>query len=461
MSVFGGVQVINILCSVVRNKLVAIWIGAAGVGLFGVYNTAVDFINQLALLGIASTGTREVARHAGDAASTRRTVTAVRRWCLCLALIGAAITFFCAPWLSEWSFGDDAHAGSFRWLSLAVLMMGLTQGWQSVLQGLSRLRQVARSSLWGSVGGTALAIPLFYFLRIDSIVPVIILTAACLLAGVLVNSRLDDGDSRLTARGTFAAGSGLIKLGFLITMSSLATLGASYVLMAWFTSRHGSDVAGLYQAGFTLINRYVGLVFTAISMEYFPRLAGVAMRKRVSEIYVSHELVIALSVLVPLVGVFALFAPYLVELFYSSKFEQIVPFVVIGVGGTIFRAISWCMAFTMLTRGDGPIYLVTEVLSAVAYVVINILIYDTAGFAGMGFAYIAWYGFYTLIVGAVYRWRYGLRLRPGVAAASVVAVAAAGVLVASAACAPWWVSAILTVAAAVMSLRVLARKMSR
>lgn len=32
---FGGLQVINIICSVVRSKLVAIWIGATGVGSSG------------------------------------------------------------------------------------------------------------------------------------------------------------------------------------------------------------------------------------------------------------------------------------------------------------------------------------------------------------------------------------------------------------------------------------------
>ena len=31
---FGGLQVTGILCSVVRSKLVAVWIGAAGMGLF-------------------------------------------------------------------------------------------------------------------------------------------------------------------------------------------------------------------------------------------------------------------------------------------------------------------------------------------------------------------------------------------------------------------------------------------
>ena len=48
MSIFGGVQVITIICSIIRTKLVAIWIGAVGVGLFGLYNTtAANFFNKV------------------------------------------------------------------------------------------------------------------------------------------------------------------------------------------------------------------------------------------------------------------------------------------------------------------------------------------------------------------------------------------------------------------------------
>ena len=38
MSLFGGVQVTNILCSLVRAKIIAVWIVPVGVGLFGIYN---------------------------------------------------------------------------------------------------------------------------------------------------------------------------------------------------------------------------------------------------------------------------------------------------------------------------------------------------------------------------------------------------------------------------------------
>lgn len=37
MGIFGGVQSLQILCSVIRTKLVAVWIGPAGVGLIALY----------------------------------------------------------------------------------------------------------------------------------------------------------------------------------------------------------------------------------------------------------------------------------------------------------------------------------------------------------------------------------------------------------------------------------------
>lgn len=56
---FGGAQVVGILCSVVKAKLIAIWLGAEGVGIIGLYNTALEMITSVTGLGLRqSTGAR-------------------------------------------------------------------------------------------------------------------------------------------------------------------------------------------------------------------------------------------------------------------------------------------------------------------------------------------------------------------------------------------------------------------
>ena len=50
-SLFGGVQVINMLCSLIRNKVIAILLGAEGVGLIGLFNSAIEMVSSMTNLG--------------------------------------------------------------------------------------------------------------------------------------------------------------------------------------------------------------------------------------------------------------------------------------------------------------------------------------------------------------------------------------------------------------------------
>lgn len=72
MGVFSGVQSISILTSVVRTKLVAVWIGALGVGLFGVFNTVLDLLGNFAQMGMNTVAARELA---ANTARSERPVT--------------------------------------------------------------------------------------------------------------------------------------------------------------------------------------------------------------------------------------------------------------------------------------------------------------------------------------------------------------------------------------------------
>ena len=50
----GGVQVIGIICSFVKVKFIAIWLGAEGVGIINLYNAALEMIAAVTGLGFAS-----------------------------------------------------------------------------------------------------------------------------------------------------------------------------------------------------------------------------------------------------------------------------------------------------------------------------------------------------------------------------------------------------------------------
>ena len=78
--------------------------------------------------------------------------------------------------------------------------------------------------------------------------------------------------------------------------------------------------------------------------------------------------------------------------------------------GTVLRTLSWCLAFTILAKGDGKTYLWTEVASAIINLVLNIAFFKWWGLTGLGIAFLVSYLLYTLIVAGVYFKSYRLTL---------------------------------------------------
>jgi len=404
MGLFGGVQVMGILCSIVRTKLVALWIGPVGIGLFGLFNNALEMITTGTNLGIRSSSVRDISQAlAGyDKGLVSRMIAVVRKWSLWLGLAGALLTLVMAPLLSQVTFGDGTHIWGFVALSVAVLLQALTNGEYAVLQGTAHLKRLASVTLWGTITGLAVSIPLFYLLRERSIVPSIIAYAVALATFAWFFRNREYPAAQVNRSETFDMGKGFVKLGIYMTLGNFASILASYAFNAWLNVNAGTEQVGFYQAGYTLINKYTGLILTALGMEYYPRLAQVAESRLRLRAFVSQEINVAISVMAPVVALFILLREFVVWLLYTPEFNVILTFVSWGMIGTVLRTLSWCLAFTILAKGDGKTYLWTEVASAIINLVLNIVFYRWWGLTGLGIAFLVSYLLYTGIVAIVY-----------------------------------------------------------
>lgn len=465
LSIFGGVQVLQILCAVVRTKLVAVWIGPVGVGLMALYHSTMDFLSSTSQLNLRQSAVRDLSIVRTQPEKADATTALVRRLALMLGIAGLLMVVLASPLIGWFSFGDFDHTLPFVALSVIMILSAVSSGEMAVMQGRDRFRALARTNLYSAVTSSLLAIPVFYFFRLRGIVPVLIIFALSNFVYSLIftpyRPRINFGAARkgwAFIRSRMAddirQGRGMIALGAYMTVSSAVTLLASYVFIAWLNRAHSPEAVGFYQAGYTLVNSYIGLIFTSISMEYFPRLSAMVRNSRRAEVIVSHEIKIILSVLAPVVVVFVCAKGLLVNILYSHSFDAVIPYISIAIAGTIFRAVSWSLAFVMPARGDGRIYVVTEVTSSVLYLLLNIPLYNAYGFAGLGAAYVLWYGAYTVLTYIVFRRRYGMRLRRGIWPLiwTVFGIACAA-LVADAIAGPWWTALILLPPAAFFAVR--------
>lgn len=412
IKLFGGVQVVSNLCSVALNKLVAVWIGPAGMGLFSIYNAAIDMLRSATSLGLRTSAVRDVAiaHESGDQAAVARIVAVVRRWAWFVSIFGAITTMALAPALSQWSFGSQSHLWHFVLLAAALLFNGFANSELAILQGLEKLKRLASASLLGTVMGLSLSVPLFYWLRIDSILPSVIVYQASLLVAALIFKHKGNPKASITNRKALQEGAPMVKLGLLMTLSEFVTMLFNYIFSAYLNRIAGTETVGFYQAGFSLVGRYFGLIFTAVGMEYYPRITRACHSRMRTRVFASQEINIVMLCLLPVVSIFLIARELIVSILYSAEFHAIIPYISIAIVGAILRAYSWFLAILIVARGDGKIYIVTESLSVVIGFGLNVAGYHLWGLAGLGIAFTLWYAAYCAIVGVVFVRRYGYSL---------------------------------------------------
>ena len=425
IKLFGGVQVVSNLCSVVLNKLVAIWIGPVGMGLFSLYNAAIDMLRSATSLGLRSSCVREVAiaSTSGNPATLGRVIAIVKKWSWFASIFGAVTTMALAPLLSRWSFGTTDRIWDFILLASVLMFNGFISGEQAILQGSDRLRRLASASLFGTIGGLLCSIPLFYYLREDSILLSVIVYHAALLIATLAFRHKKYPRATLTNKEAAKGGMPFVKFGLMLTLSDFITMLFTYIFSAYLNRTAGTAEVGFYQSGFSLVGRYLGLIFTALNMEYYPRLARVCHSALRIRVFVSEEIRILMFILTPAAAIFLIARELIVSLLYSSEFHAIIPYITWAIVGTVFRAYSWCLAVTIIAKGDGRTFLFTETTSVVTGFVLNVTFYNLWGLDGLGFAYMTWYAAYCVITGFVYFRRYRYTLSHATTFISLVAFA--------------------------------------
>ena len=425
MGLFSGVQCLSILCSVVRCKLVALWIGPVGVGLFAIWNSALDMITTASNLGVRNSSVRDIASYAssGDDGAVTRVVAVVRRWSLWLGIAGALLTMALAPVLSHTAFGDQEHIWGFVALSVAVFMSSLMCGEQAVLQGTSQLMRLAKSTAVGTMSGLVISIPLYYFLRIDSVLPSVLVCSVCSAVAALHYRGSRYSAPKMPRREVLRQGGEFIRLGIFMTVGVLLAMVSNYVFVAYLNWNGGTEEVGLYQASYTLANKYVSLVLSAFSMEYFPRLSKVAGSRMRLRVFASQEINISLAVLTPLVVVMILLREVVVNLLYSQEFMAMLTCLTWMLVGMVLRAISWSLSYVILARGDGKAYIVTETLSVAVGLALNVAMYHLWGIDALGVSFAIGYAIYIVIMLAVCMCRYKIVLRRGVWGIALASVA--------------------------------------
>ena len=386
IGIFGGVQGIVSVITLLKVTIVSHLLGPIGVGITEVYNRAIDLGKKVTDLGISYSAVQAISeQQSKEENSMKYAIKVVRTWSLWLALFGTLLFFFASPLLSRWSFdGDPAYTPMFRMLSLTVGCSVLMGGELAALKGARILGRVAWYQLLSAVVMLGVSVPCYYVLGLKGIIPSLLLTAIGLLTVACWHSfKVFPYRVALFSRKVITDGLYIIRQGFNYTLAGFLNSGAFYLISIYIFNQGSEGEAGCYSYGNLLISYLSMLVFAALDNEFFPRLSAANKNRQRSTHIVNNQVEILMVLITPLIVGFAVCLPLIMKLL-DAKFMPLVTMTQLGVVGLFFKTMMHPPACLSLSKGESRIFLLQEILSYIFMPLAMIGGFKYYGLVGLG-----------------------------------------------------------------------------
>lgn len=397
---FSGVQLYQIIIRIIKSKFVALFIGPAGMGIQSLLQSTTDTISAATNLGLNTSSVKTIAaaNREGNKGLIARNVTAQRRLIWITGLIGMLICAVLAPLWSQTSFGNSDYVLAFVIVAFIVLLDQLNKGELALLQGLQQKKQLARANVIGQTLNALITIPLYYFFGIKAIVAALVLgSLISLLISLFYSRKLGVERVQMTWKETFIIGREMIKLGFFLSLQYLLSTVVIWIIRNYVSRVGGVDEVGLYTAGTAIITSYIGLVFTAIATDYFPRLAATKSNEEMNvAVHTQAELTVLL--LAPLIVAFFVFCKPVIIILYSNKFLPIEYMMYWAVGSVLLQAMGWALSHTLLAKAKPSLFFYNELIALAYGLPIKLICYKWWGLTGFGMATMLCNGLYLIQV---------------------------------------------------------------
>ena len=463
-SVFGGIQGLVILIGLVRNKFMAVLLGAGGMGFNALLTAAQNFASQCTNLGISFGAVPRLSEYYEHDHQQLLDyyIQVIRLWSLIAAVLGCLFCIIVSPLINDLSFTWGNHTLHYAMLGISVAMIAITGGETAILKATRRLGSLAKIQVYTALASVLLSIPLYYFYGHSGVVPAIVLIAgAGMLATVAYSWRLYPFRIHYN-RNQLKQGADMIRLGVAFVLAAALGSAAEMLIRAFLNVEGGLGDVGLYNVGFMITITYAGMVFSAMETDYFPRLSAVSKDIPKTNETVNKQMEVSLLLLSPMLVALIMLLPVLIPMLFSREFLSVVEMAQVAVLAMYFKVLTMPVAYITLARSRSLSYLLLETSYFVILVLAVVLGFRQWGLWGTGLAIVIAHAFETVLVVGYAHVYFGYRSTPQVYRYAAVQALVGLLAYAVTLCAegwPYWITeAALTLVSTAYSIHILRQK---
>jgi len=393
-SIIGGSSVIVIFLKIISSKAVALILGPTGTGLIGALQSSTTMLQAVSSLGINNSAVRDIAQanSKGDSEQLSITIKSLRKAVLFTGLLGFILTFSFAGLLSQFTFGSQEYTLEIRILSIAVFFNLIQGGQTALIQGMRRIKDLAKMSIFSALLVTLVSLPVLYTYELDGVVYFLLtISIGQYLVSLYFARKIKIKDLKVSWQQAYEESKAMVKLGFSFMGGALAGVLGAYLVRVMIIRDLSLADAGIYQAAYAISGLYIGIILQAMGKDFYPRLTEVAFKAKEEIQLINEQTQVGMLLAAPGLMFTLALAPLGIKLLYTADYMSAYPVLQWMILGVFLRTISWPMGYLFVARAKGKIFLYIQVTAQLILLASTFFALKMFGLKGAGMAFFALY----------------------------------------------------------------------
>jgi O-antigen/teichoic acid export membrane protein len=121
-----------------------------------------------------------------------------------------------------------------------------------------------------------------------------------------------------------------------MVFSASLNLLVNFAIQYFISKNDGIEAVGLYNTAFTFLNSYVGILFTAMSIDYYPKISAQVSNVFISQDLIRKQIIIGMLLIFPLLIFVQFYSNFFVKMLFTKDFLKASPMISFGMFGMFF-----------------------------------------------------------------------------------------------------------------------------
>lgn len=388
---------IKMLTGLISVKVVASIIGPSGIALLGQLRNFSSIAMALSSGGINNGIVKYVAEYK-DAEDRLKMFlsTALRITLICSVAVGL-LMIVCHRFFSNYIMLSSEYDYVFIIFGCTILFYALNMMLISVLNGYKEFKKYVVINIAGSITGLIFTVAFVFLMGLKGALisavtyQSVILFVTCWMARKcpwLSWSYFKYKTDALVAKKYIRY--------TMMTLVSAATVPVTQMLLRGYVISHLSSIEAGWWEGMNRISAmYLMIITSSFGVYYLPRLSELTDRLEISkEIRKAYKIIIP----VLLIGIIVIYLLryFIIRILFTADFLPMENLFIWQLLGDFFKICSWLLAFLMVAKSMMKLYVTTEIIFSLTFLLLGIIFVHSFGIVGAVYAYLVNYILYMI-----------------------------------------------------------------